>query len=167
MTAAKKKPAQKKVTPKRPRGRQTIRTPEIVEKILDGLMAGTPMTVICREEGFPEPRTVRAWEKDDKEFAAAIARAREQGEDFLAWECKQIADTPQIGTKSVSKATGLEITEGDMIEHRKLQIYTRLQLLAKFNPKRWGDKQQIEHSGSIGIAERMRMNREKRATRDT
>lgn len=152
----------KKNQEKRPPGRQTIRTPEIDAKIIQGLMTGTPLTVICREDGMPEPRTVYDWRDKDADFAAAIARAREEGEDYLAWQCLNIADTPEIGQKSVSKATGLEITEGDMTEHRKLRIYTRLQLLAKFNPKRWGDKQQIEHSGAIGISERIRQNREKR-----
>jgi len=44
-----------------------------------------------------------------------------------------------------------------MIEHRKLRIDTRLKLLAKWNPKKYGDKQAIEHSGEInvGLADRI------------
>jgi hypothetical protein len=44
-----------------------------------------------------------------------------------------------------------------MVEHRKLRIDTRLKLLAKWNPKKYGDKQAIEHSGEVtfGLAERI------------
>ena len=37
------------------------------------------------------------------------------------------------------------IKKVDMLGHRKLQIETRLKLLAKFNPKKYGDK--VVHSG--------------------
>jgi hypothetical protein len=35
-----------------------------------------------------------------------------------------------------------------MIEHRKLRIETRLKLLAKWNPKKYGDK--LAHTGASG-----------------
>ena len=35
-----------------------------------------------------------------------------------------------------------------MIEHRKLRIDTRLKLLAKWNPKKYGDK--LAHTGPEG-----------------
>mgnify|MGYP001290710800 FL=1 len=38
-----------------------------------------------------------------------------------------------------------------MIEHRRLQIESRKWLLARLMPKKYGDKQQVEHSGSIGL----------------
>jgi hypothetical protein len=34
----------------------------------------------------------------------------------------------------------MTITEEDMLGHRKLQIETRLKLLAKFHPTKYGDK---------------------------
>lgn len=96
---------------------------------------------------------MRFWVLDDVNgFAAQYARAREVGYLRLAEEILQIADTPVTGTKSVSKATGMEITEGDMIEHRRLQVDTRKWMLAKMLPKVYGDKQQVEHSGAVDIA---------------
>ena len=42
--------------------------------------------------------------------------------DYLFDEIIEIADTPQIGVKKVIKPDGsVETTEGDMIEHRRLQ----------------------------------------------
>jgi len=40
----------------------------------------------------------------------------------------------------------------EMLGHRKLQIETRLKLLAKWDPKRYGDLQKVEHSGSVDVA---------------
>ena len=102
---------------------------------------------------MPGESAVRFWVLDDLNgFAAKYARARAVGYERMAEEIVAIADTPMIGTKSVSKATGLEITEGDMIEHRRLQVDTRKWMLAKMLPKVYGDKQQIEHSGAVDIA---------------
>jgi len=125
----------------------------IATEICSRLAEGESLRGICEDPHMPAESTVRAWAKDDIEgFAAQYARARELGYERLAEEILHIADTPMIGTKSVSKATGLEITEGDMIEHRRLQVEARKWMLAKMLPKVYGDKQQIEHSGAVDIA---------------
>lgn len=126
-------------------GRNTLRTAEVEERILRMLSDGIPLTVICQPLNMPAARTVQDWEAADPEFSASIARAREAGEWALAWECKQIADTPQEGVEQELDADGAVVKEkrGDMLGHRKLQIETRLKLLAKFNPKRWGDKLEL------------------------
>lgn len=73
-------------------------------------------------------------------FAAQYTRAREIGYDRLADELLKIADTPQHGVKTTTKATGTETTEGDMIEHRRLQVDARKWMLSKMLPKKYGDK---------------------------
>ena len=37
----------------------------------------------------------------------------------------------------------MTVVEEDMLGHRKLQIETRLKLLAKWNPQKYGDKVQV------------------------
>lgn len=129
-------------------GRKSEYTEEIANAICEQLAEGVPLREICRQDGMPAWRTVYDWKDAYPDFATRITRAREIGEDAISQECLRIADTPVMGTKTVSKATGMEITEGDMIEHRKLQIETRLKLLAKWNPKKWGDK--MQHTGEDG-----------------
>jgi len=121
-------------------GRKSQYTEEAAEQIIEMLSDGIPLREICRIDVMPAWRTVYDWMNANSDFAARIARAREMGEEAISQECLQIADTPVMGIKTVNKATGMETTEGDMIEHRKLQIETRLKLLAKWNPKKWGDK---------------------------
>lgn len=98
------------------------------------------MAAICRDEGMPHPSTVRDWMAEREDVSRAIARGREDGEDWLAAECLHIADTPMEGKRTKSTLMGVEVTSEDMLGHRKLQIETRLKLLAKWNPKKYGDK---------------------------
>ena len=113
---------------------------------------GESLRKICEDAHMPAASSVIEWvQRDESGFAERYAQARAIGYQLLADELVHIADTPMIGTKSVSKATGLEITEGDMIEHRRLQVDTRKWMLAKMLPKIYGDKQQIEHSGGVDV----------------
>jgi len=131
----------KTVKPKKPHGRPSLYTVAIGQKICDRLSKGEPLAQICRDEGMPAVRTVSLWKESHKEFAADFACAREEGYDALAAECLAIANTPLEGVESTTKDDGrVEEKRGDMLGHRKLQIETRLKLLAKWDPKRYGEK---------------------------
>lgn len=135
-------------------GRPSTFTAELAAKICEQLAAGLSLRAICREEGMPDRETVARWVVNDVDgFAAKYAQARDFGLDALAEETIEIADTPKVGTKVTSKEWGDETTEADMVEHRKLQVSTRQWYLAKLAPKKYGDKQQIEHSGQIDVAQ--------------
>jgi len=137
---AAKTPAKKTQTVKRPRNVSTY-TPEVAQVICEQLSEGIPLRQICREnEGFPAWRTVYDWMGRDPELAASIARARDIGYDAIAEECLQIADTVMFGQKQVMTDEGTATTIEDMLGHRKLQIETRLKLLAKFHPTKYGEK---------------------------
>lgn len=126
---------------RRPTGRPTIRTEAMVREILEGLESGIPLEEICRREGMPASSTVRVWREQDAELASAIARARLDGFDVIAADCLRISDTPEEGEETVTKADGsVEIRRGDMLGHRKLKVDTRLKLLAKWDPKRYGER---------------------------
>lgn len=93
---------------------------------------------------MPAVSTVSDWKAAHKDFAVAIARAREDGFDAIAAECLAIANTPLEGVEKTEKADGgIEVKRGDMLGHRKLQIETRLKLLAKWDPKRYGERLEV------------------------
>lgn len=90
------------------------------------------------------------WQQADSALSEAIARARLEGHDAIAAECLTIANTPIEGVETTTKADGsIETKRGDMLGHRKLQIETRLKLLAKWDPKRYGDKIDVAHTGEV------------------
>lgn len=136
-------------------GRPTLYNDVLLDQIVERLAGGEPMAQICRDEGMPTARTVRNWMNTRGESVfSAIAGAREDGEDWLAAECLLIADTPRLGI--VEKHEMVEgqmvLTERkaeDMLGHRRLQIETRLKLLAKWNPKKYGEK--LDLSGTVSL----------------
>lgn len=125
----------------KPKGRPTLFTEEVAEAICSRLSKGEPLAHICDNEAMPAVRTVSDWKRDHEGFSANFARARDDGFDALAAQALEIADTPLPGVETTTKPDGsVETREGDMLGHRKLQIETRLKLLAKWDPKRYGDK---------------------------
>jgi hypothetical protein len=118
----------------------TTYTPEVAKIICNQLSDGIPLKEICRQEGMPAWRTIYDWMRKDAELSTAIARARDIGYDALAEECLYIADNVKLGQKQVMGDDGTTVTIEDMLGHRRLQIETRLKLLAKFNPKKYGEK---------------------------
>lgn len=120
----------------------------IAARICERIAEGETLDSICSDDDMPSAPTVRRWALENEQFAADSARAYALGYETLAEQCLRIADTPMIGQKTKVSADGVEVTEGDMIEHRRLRIDTRMRLLGKWAPKRYGDK--IEHSGPGG-----------------
>jgi hypothetical protein len=117
--------------------------PDIAHKICELLSEGVPLREICRMDGMPYWRTVYLWMERDADLAAHIARAREAGYDALAEECLTIANTPMLGEIVTDDGEKTTVRKEDMLGHRKLQIETRLKLLAKWNPKKYGERVQV------------------------
>jgi hypothetical protein len=106
---------------------------------------------ICKDKGL-NAKSFYDWIKEDVELSNKYARARELQAEFLADEIIEIADTPRLGTKTIEKPTGIEVTEGDMIEHRRLQVDARKWKAAKLAPKKYGDKVDVTSGGEkLGV----------------
>lgn len=125
-------------------------SPKLVESICERLAAGEPLAQICRDEGMPHPSTVRDWMKEREEVSRAIACAREDGFDQIALDALRIADFSE--DDQVLDKDGNPRTDSEAIQRSKLRVDTRFKLLAKWDPKRYGDRQQVEHSGPEGSA---------------
>jgi hypothetical protein len=61
----------------------------------------------------------------------------------------KLADEIRPGQRTVSKATGMEVTELDQVERSKLQIDARKWYLSKIAPKRYGDKLEVDQTVKI------------------
>lgn len=134
----------------KPTGRPSTYDPDIAQQMCEQLSEGIPLREICRQEGFPAWRTVYDWMRKDADLATAIAYGRDIGYDAIAEDCLRIADTPMLGTEVTESEDDegvkrVSVKKVDMLGHRKLQIETRLKLLAKFNPKKYGDR--VTHAG--------------------
>lgn len=134
----------------RKRGRVTTYDQTTVDHICERIAEGEPLRQICREDGMPAWRTVYSWMSVNDEFAARFARARDIGEEAIGQECLDIADNAANDWMEKFDQHGECIgwqLNGDHVQRSKLRIETRLKLLAKWNPKKWGDKVDMNHGG--------------------
>lgn len=112
-------------------GRPSSFTQDIADEIVERLSKGEPLAVMCRDPYMPDRVTVWRWAEADKTFSQHIARAREDGFDMIANE-----------TRLISRGVPGE-SSGD-VQRDKLIIDTDLKLLAKWDPKRYGERQEVD-----------------------
>ncbi len=108
----------------------TKRTPKVDEALISGIARGIPLAQICRDLKI-DRTIVYDWRKQDPDLDQRIARARDIGFDAIADDCLAIADE-----KSDDPAS------------RRVRVETRLKLLAKWDPRRYGEK--VQHTGADG-----------------
>lgn len=129
------KPAEPRKT-----GRPSKYTPELAKEIVERLSEGEPLRQICRDEHMPSWRVIYDWMyRDDVAGAAgaglssAIARAREIGQDAIAEEIyREMMLEPEREERG-------RIDPG-YVQLIKARAEIKLKLLAKWNPKRYGDR---------------------------
>lgn len=119
----------------------------VADEICARLSKGEPLACICRDDGMPAVSTVSDWKKAHEAFAVAFACAREEGFDAIAAECLDIADETSNDTLCTENG---DRPNTEWISRSKLRIETRLKLLAKWDPKRYGEKVQTELTGPNG-----------------
>lgn len=134
---------------KRGVGKPSKCTPALVKEICQRLSLGEPLAQICRDKHIPCPSTIRRWADKDESISLLIARARDDGFDYIAADCFNIADD---GTNDYMQSLDSDGAmafklNGEHIQRSKLRIDTRLKLLAKWNPKKYGDNATLKHSG--------------------
>jgi hypothetical protein len=138
-------------------GRPSLYTPELVDAICERLATGEPLACICRDEGMPHRSTVDDWANEDsdrgRDVSRRIARAREDGHDAIAREALEIADDSRndyidrLADEGDERAQEVRLN-GEHVQRSRLRVDTRLKLLAKWDPKRYGDK--VQHADADG-----------------
>lgn len=112
-------------------------------EIIEEIALGTPEAVAIRDSvDLPSVNTFKTWRDEDEAFASSIAHARLLGHDAIAVDCLKIADDSSHDT--YTDEDGKEHTNSEVIQRSKLRVETRLKLLSKWDPKRYGDKVQHE-----------------------
>lgn len=124
---------------------------KIADTICERLAEGKSLNSICASDDMPHKATVFRWLSSHDEFRDQYARAREAQADVLFDEILDIANTPIEGTKTKLDKDGevVEVSKGDMIEHRRLQIDARKWMAGKLRPKVYGDKLDVDLTGAL------------------
>ncbi len=107
---------------------------QIADLICKKIAEGASFRSICKDERIPHRDTVMNWCKNNKEFHDQYVRARELGADW--YEDKIIEAVDEITPKNANVLN--------------VKISTLFKLAALRNPKKYSEKQRIDHSSSDG-----------------
>lgn len=130
------------------RGRPVEPVPEdLANEVIEWISNGKTLRDYCRQDGKPHFNTVYGWIEKDEDFAMRFAHARDTGHDVIAQECMEIIDTFPM----MADGDGKSRIDAGHVAWMKNRVEMRLKLLAKWNPKKYGDKLDVEHKGSVGL----------------
>jgi hypothetical protein len=132
------------------KGRPTIYTPELADRICE-LIATHPkgLETLCKiYPDLPSASIIRKWlrEPDKSDFLHQYEISLSMRADNLFDEILEIADSIELGETITTKAGGQEVTQADMIQHRRLRIDARKWIVSKLMPKKYGDSTQVQNS---------------------
>lgn len=150
--AAKAKAAPKPATTRRQAERHHDRA-KLVPTICKRLATGEPLAVICRDLSLPI-RTVHEWRETDTAIKAQFDEARDLGYDAIAHGILEIADDGRNDWMERLDKDGALVgwmLNGEAVSRSKLRIEARLKLLAKWDPRRYGDKVQLADSNGDNL----------------
>lgn len=126
---------------------------EIEDEILGRLVEGESLRKICSDEHMPTRKTFYEWLVDDANlsFRNRYAHARELQADTIIDEINDIADdatNDYMETVDEDGAVSYRLN-GENIQRSRLRIDARKWLAGKLRPKKYGDRVEIEHSGTM------------------
>lgn len=135
-------------------GKSTF-TQKTADLICERLANGESLRTICKAETMPAQSTIFKWLAESAAFSEQYARAREAQADLIFEEMFEIADDASndwmAGKAKDGEANpGFELN-GEHIQRSRLRIDARKWMLGKMAPKKYGDKLDLAHSGSITV----------------
>jgi hypothetical protein len=123
-------------------GRPSKYTPELADEICQRLSNGEPLRQICRDDHMPFWTRIYDWMSKDEKLSISIAHAREVGQDAIA---EDIFNEMMVEPERILSEGGGRIDSG-YVQLIKARAEIKLKLLAKWNPKRYGDRVQLAGS---------------------
>lgn len=138
----------------KPNGRPKVYSKALADRVLKELALGKTVRRACAKDGMPSVATVYKWLQEVEGFSERYFEAKEWGVEALADQVLDIADD---GTNDFmedqymkGKTPGYQLN-GENIQRSKLRVDTRLKLMSKLKPTKYGDKQFVEESGEKKI----------------
>lgn len=111
------------------------------QMVADYVSDGMPLAAACRVLGIERRQTIYEHMDKSARFRDMMEKARADGYDVLAEQCLEIADDASLDT--IETRFGPK-PDKEWVARSKLRVETRLKLLAKWHPKKYGDKLQVE-----------------------
>ena len=132
-------------------------TQEKADAICERLSDGESLRSICRDDDQPATTTVLRWLRDNEPFRIQYAYARDLQADAIFDEMLEIADDGNNDWMEKLSKDGQSVgwvLNGEAVQRSKLRIDSRKWIASKLNPKKYGDKVETQHSGTIEVVRR-------------
>jgi hypothetical protein len=135
------------------------------DELLERHASGETITAICRDMGLSIAAPWRWQDKDPDGFGKRYARAREEhahalaasiadiadGTDQLSLTAAEIAEVAALELDPKQRAEFLRMFQSSAIQRDRLRVDARKWVTAKALPRIYADRQQVEHSGKVGL----------------
>lgn len=118
-------------------------------------MDGESLRTICLADDMPTRSTVHLWLAKHQEFSDRYAIARARQADTIFDEILDIADDGSNDWMQRHDDEGGNIgwkENGEAIARSRLRVDVRKWMAGKLRPKKYGDKLEVEHSGTVDLA---------------
>lgn len=118
----------------------------IFNKVIDYISNGMSLrTALKQDDTFSKTIWDELIVEEDKK--TRYTRAREERADAIFEEILEIADNSGNDKKIIEG--GVEVVNHEAIQRDRLRVDARKWAASKMNPKKYGDKTEVEHSGEI------------------
>ena len=124
------------------------RSADNAERICLLIAQGYTLRQIAKQLEFSHAARITDWVRDDAEFAAQYARAKEVQADHMADEILEISDE---ATNDWMDREGIRVPDHEHLQRSRLRVDTRKWLMSKMLPKKYGDKLDVAHGGSLTV----------------
>jgi hypothetical protein len=111
---------------------------EVFNYIVQEIETGRALRNILKEENTPSSRTFFKWLDEDDSKVKRYARATELRSDCMFEDILNIADENHNDVST--NAEGIIRVDSDIIARARLRVDARKWYLSKLNPKKYGDK---------------------------
>ena len=145
----------KPIEPAKPVGRPSMYSDALAAEICR-LMAEEGMSVrkLCERPDMPSRITIINWLADERraEFLNQYTQAREALADYYAEQTVDISDEEETTTKRNGEDVEV-VFDAVAVARNRLRMDARKWYASKLAPKKYGDKTETVHSGSIGVGQ--------------
>lgn len=150
MKTRKKEGSVKTRAPKK--GERTAKYSEKLAMVIcDRISSGESVTQICRDDNMPLARTVYRWllEKEKESFYKMYTQAQTLRADVIHDEIFDIADDGSNDwmEREVGKGRTITVPDHEYINRSRLRVDTRKWVLARMNPKKYGESIDVTTKG--------------------
>lgn len=115
-------------------GRPSKYSKELAAQICSLMAEGMSLKTICLSDNMPDKSNVFRWLANNQEFRDIYEKAAAERSEALVEEILDFSDDKKTD-----------------VQRSRLMVDTRKWIASKLKPKKYGDKQAVEHSGSLTL----------------